>query len=160
MTPKDVFPSEAKSRSVFSALILHSSGRSLEYGNSIIKGVWRSRAGVMSVSSNTIYPLLEARRLRSGGSGQSETTQVLQFITPEGEKKYAEIKERFEDHFEEWQCGGDPRRDLTARRLGKGEPRLCIRYKAVAVLGGGDDGRCDRRPLRQRGPRICWTSGA
>ena len=101
-TPKDVFLSEVKSRSVFPLLILHLVREKPEYGNSIIKGVREITGGVMSVSSNTIYPLL--RRLEEkgyvAGEWEKPETRSRKFytITPEGEEKYLEIKERFEDH--------------------------------------------------------------
>ena len=101
-TPKDVFLSEVKSRSVFPLLILHLVREKPEYGNRIIKGVREITGGVMSVSSNTIYPLL--RRLEEkgyvAGEWEKPETRSRRFytITPEGEEKYAEIKERFEDH--------------------------------------------------------------
>ncbi|QIN78180.1 PadR family transcriptional regulator [Rubrobacter marinus] len=101
-TPKDVFLSEVKSRSVFPLLILHLVREKPEYGNSIIKGVREITGGVMSVSPNTIYPLL--RRLEEkgyvAGEWEKPETKSRRFytITSAGEEKYAEIKERFEDH--------------------------------------------------------------
>ena len=101
-TPKDVFLSEVKSRSVFPLLILHLVREKPEYGNSIIKGVREITGGVMSVSSNTVYPLL--RRLEEkgyiAGEWEKPETKSRKFytITPRGEEKYAEIKDRFEDH--------------------------------------------------------------
>ena len=101
-TPKDVFLSEVKSRSVFPLLILHLVREKPEYGNSIIKGVREITGGVMSVSPNTIYPLL--RRLEEkgyvAGEWEKPETRSRRFytITPAGEEKYAEIKERFEGH--------------------------------------------------------------
>jgi DNA-binding PadR family transcriptional regulator len=59
-------------------------------------------AGAMSVSPNTIYPLL--RRLEEKGYVEGEwerpETRSRRFytITPQGEEKYLEIKGRFEIH--------------------------------------------------------------
>jgi DNA-binding PadR family transcriptional regulator len=59
-------------------------------------------AGAMSVSPNTVYPLL--RRLEEKGYVEGEwerpETRSRRFykITPEGEEKYREIKGRFEVH--------------------------------------------------------------
>ena len=102
MTPKDIFLGEVKSRNVFPLLILHLVSKEPEYGNSIIKGVKEMSAGVMSVSPNTIYPLL--RRLEEKGyivgEWENEDVRTRRFysITPEGEKKYEEIKVLFEEH--------------------------------------------------------------
>ena len=101
-TPKDVFLSEIKSRSVFPLLILHLVREKPEYGNSIIGRIREMTAGVMSVSPNTVYPLL--RRLEEKGYVEGEwerpDTRSRRFytITPEGEEKYREIKGRFEAH--------------------------------------------------------------
>ena len=101
-TPKEIFLGEVKSRSVFPLLILHLVRERPEYGNSIIKGVKELTGGVMSVSPNTIYPLL--RRLEEKGyvvgEWEKPETRSRRFytITPRGEEKYAEIKERFEGH--------------------------------------------------------------
>jgi DNA-binding PadR family transcriptional regulator len=102
MTPKDIFLSEVKSRDVFPLLILHMVRRQPEYGNSIIKGITEMTSGVMSVSQNTVYPLL--RRLEEKGyiEGQWENpeTKSRKFytITPKGEAKYGEIKGPFGEH--------------------------------------------------------------
>ena len=101
-TPKDVFLGEVKSKSVFPLLILHMVRKRPEYGNSIIRGIKETTSGVMSVSPNAIYPLL--RRLEEKGyvTGEWEDpdTRSRRFytITPLGEEKYTEIRERFEDH--------------------------------------------------------------
>ncbi len=101
-TPKDVFLGEVKSKSVFPLLILHMVRRRPEYGNSIIRGIKEATGGVMSVSPNAVYPLL--RRLEEKGyvTGEWEDpeTRSRRFytITPLGEEKYAEIRERFEEH--------------------------------------------------------------
>ena len=101
-TPKDVFLGEVKSKSVFPLLILHMVRRRPEYGNSIIRGIKEATGGVMSVSPNAVYPLL--RRLEEKGyvTGEWEDpdTRSRRFytITPLGEEKYAEIRERFEAH--------------------------------------------------------------
>lgn len=101
-TPKDVFLSEVKSRTVFPLLILHLLRRQPEYGNSIIKGVKGMTGGVMGVSPNTIYPLL--RRLEEKGyvvgEWEKPETRSRRFykITPRGEEKYTEMKDRFEGH--------------------------------------------------------------
>ncbi len=101
-TPKDVFLGEVKSKSVFPLLILHMVRKRPEYGNSIIRGIKEATSGVMSVSPNAVYPLL--RRLEEKGYVTSEwedpDTRSRRFytITPLGEEKYAEIRERFEEH--------------------------------------------------------------
>lgn len=101
-TPKDVFLGEVKSKSVFPLLILHMVRRRPEYGNSIIRGIKETTGGVMSVSPNAVYPLL--RRLEEKGylTGEWEDAETrgrrFYEITPLGEEKYAEIRERFEDH--------------------------------------------------------------
>ena len=101
-TPKDVFLSEVKSRDVFPLLILHMVREKPEYGNSIIKGVKEMTGGVMSVSPNTVYPLL--RRLEEKGYVEGEwerpDTRSRRFykITPRGEEEYREIRDRFELH--------------------------------------------------------------
>lgn len=97
-----MFLSEVKSRDVFPLLILHLVRERPEYGNSIIKGVKEMTGGVMSVSPNTIYPLL--RRLEEKGyvvgEWEKPETRSRRFyrITPRGEEKYGEMKDRFEGH--------------------------------------------------------------
>lgn len=101
-TPKDIFLGEVKSRDVFPLLILHMVRKRPEYGNSIIKGITEMTSGVMSVSQNTVYPLL--RRLEEKGyvtgAWENPETKSRRFysITPAGEEKYAEIKGRFGEH--------------------------------------------------------------
>lgn len=101
-TPKDIFLGEVKSRNVFPILILHLVRQGPEYGNSLIQKIREKSSGVMSVSPNTVYPLL--RRLEEKGyvEGRWEhpDTRSRRFytITPEGERKYEEMKERFEAH--------------------------------------------------------------
>lgn len=101
-TPKDVFLSEIKSRTVFPLLILHLVRKKPEYGNSIINQIREKSAGAMNVSPNTVYPLL--RRLEEKGYVKGEwerpDTRSRRFytITPRGEEKYQEIKQRFEAH--------------------------------------------------------------
>ena len=101
-TPTDVFLGEVKTRDVFPLLILHLVRERPEYGNSIIGRVREMTGGVMSVSPNTIYPLL--RRLEEKGyvvgEWEKPETRSRRFytITPRGEEKYAEIKARFEEH--------------------------------------------------------------
>lgn len=101
-TPKDIFLGEVKSRDVFPLLILHMVRKKPEYGNSIIKGITEMTSGVMSVSQNTVYPLL--RRLEEKGyvtgAWENPETKSRRFysITPAGEEKYAEIKHRFGEH--------------------------------------------------------------
>jgi PadR family transcriptional regulator, regulatory protein PadR len=103
-TPKDIFLSEVKSRDVFPILILHLIRQGPEYGNSLIHKIRDKSAGVMSVSPNAIYPLL--RRLEEKGyvEGKWEhpDTRSRRFytITPEGEAKYQEMRERFEVHLQ------------------------------------------------------------
>ena len=101
-TPKDIFLSEVKTRDVFPLLVLHIVREEPAYGNASWRGYARSCAGTMSVSPNTIYPLL--RRLEEKGYVEGEwerpDTRSRRFykITPRGEEKYAEIKGRFEVH--------------------------------------------------------------
>ncbi len=101
-TPKDLFLSEVKTRDIFPLLILHLVREKPEYGNSIMARIREISAGAMSVSPNTIYPLL--RRLEEKGyvKGKWERpdTRSRRFytITPSGEKKYDEIRGRFEAH--------------------------------------------------------------
>jgi DNA-binding PadR family transcriptional regulator len=101
-TPKDVFLSEVKTRDVFPLLILHLVREKPAYGNSIMAQIREISAGAMSVSPNTVYPLL--RRLEEKGYVEGEwerpETRSRRFykITPEGEEKYREIKGRFEVH--------------------------------------------------------------
>ncbi|HEX5848432.1 MAG TPA: helix-turn-helix transcriptional regulator [Rubrobacter sp.] len=101
-TPKDIFLSEVKTRDVFPLLVLHIVREEPAYGNSIMTRIREISAGAMSVSPNTIYPLL--RRLEEKGYVEGEwerpDTRSRRFykITPAGETKYAEIKDRFEGH--------------------------------------------------------------
>ena len=101
-TPKDVFLSEVKTRDVFPLLILHLVREEPAYGNSIMARIREISAGTMSVSPNTIYPLL--RRLEEKGYVEGEwerpDTRSRRFykITERGEEKYGEIKGRFEAH--------------------------------------------------------------
>jgi PadR family transcriptional regulator, regulatory protein PadR len=101
-TPKDVFLSEVKTRDVFPLLILHIVREEPAYGNSIMTRIRVISAGTMSVSPNTIYPLL--RRLEEKGYVEGEwerpDTRSRRFykITERGEEKYGEIKGRFEAH--------------------------------------------------------------
>jgi len=101
-TPKDLFLSEVKTRDVFPLLILHFVREEPEYGNRIMARIKEVSAGTMSVSPNTIYPLL--RRLEEKGYVEGEwerpDTRSRRFyaITPSGEEKYEEIKGRFEAH--------------------------------------------------------------
>ena len=101
-TPKDIFLSEVKTRDVFPLLVLHIVREESAYGNGIMARIREISAGAMSVSPNTIYPLL--RRLEEKGYVEGEwerpDTRSRRFykITPSGEEKYAEIKGRFEVH--------------------------------------------------------------
>lgn len=101
-SPKEIFLGEIKSRSVFPLLILHMVSKQPEYGNSIIRGIREMTSGVMSVSPNTVYPLL--RRLEEKGYLTAEwedpDTRTRRFytITRSGEEKYEEIKGAFEEH--------------------------------------------------------------
>jgi PadR family transcriptional regulator len=101
-TPKDLFLSEVKTRDVFPLLILHLVREKPAYGNSIMAQIREISAGAMSVSPNTVYPLL--RRLEEKGYVEGEwerpETRSRRFykITPRGEEKYREIKGRFEVH--------------------------------------------------------------
>ncbi len=101
-TPKDLFLSEVKTRDVFPLLILHLVREKPAYGNSIMAQIREISAGAMSVSPNTVHPLL--RRLEEKGYVEGEwerpETRSRRFykITPEGEETYREIKGRFEVH--------------------------------------------------------------
>lgn len=101
-TPKEIFLSEVKSKSIFPLLILHMVSKQPEYGNSIIKGVKEITAGVMSASPNTVYPLL--RRLEEKGyltgewEDQDTRTRRFYSITERGQEKYEEMKVLFEEH--------------------------------------------------------------
>jgi PadR family transcriptional regulator, regulatory protein PadR len=101
-TPHDVFLGEVKSRTVFPLLILHLVRERPQYGNSLISQIRGLSGGVMSVSPNTVYPLL--RRLEEKGYVVGEwerpETRSRRFytITPSGEEKYAEIKANMEEH--------------------------------------------------------------
>ena len=101
-TPHDVFLGEVKSRTVFPLLILHLVREKPQYGNGLIGQIKELSAGVMSVSPNTVYPLL--RRLEEKGYVEGEwerpDTRSRRFykITPSGEEKYAEIKANMEEH--------------------------------------------------------------
>jgi len=101
-TPHEVFLGEVKSKTVFPLLILHLVREKPEYGNSIINRIRDLSAGVMSVSPNSVYPLL--RRLEEKGYVKGEwerpDTRSRRFytITPKGEEKYQEMKGRFEGH--------------------------------------------------------------
>jgi DNA-binding PadR family transcriptional regulator len=59
-------------------------------------------AGAMSVSPNTVYPLLRRLEEKNYVKGEWERpeTRSRRFyaITPRGEQKYQEIKARFEVH--------------------------------------------------------------
>lgn len=73
-----------------------------EYGNSIIKKMAELTDGAMTVSPNTIYPLL--RRLEEKGyivgEWENPETRSRRYysITDSGEEKYQEVKELFEAH--------------------------------------------------------------
>ena len=101
-TPGDVFLGEIKTRTVFPLLILHFVREKPEYGNSLMHKIREKSGGVMSVSPNTVYPLL--RRLEEKGYVEGEwerpDTRSRRFyaITPKGEEKYGEIKDQFETH--------------------------------------------------------------
>jgi DNA-binding PadR family transcriptional regulator len=101
-TPKDLFLSEVKTRDIFPLLILHLVREEPGYGTSLMAQIREMSAGAMSVSPNTIYPLL--RRLEEKGYVEGEwerpETRSRRFytITPQGEEKYLEIKGRFEIH--------------------------------------------------------------
>ncbi len=102
MTPKEIFLSEVKSKTIFPLLVLHMLRKQPEYGNSIIKKMGELTDGAMTVSPNTIYPLL--RRLEEKGYivGEWENPQTRSrryySITGSGEEKYQEVKELFEVH--------------------------------------------------------------
>ena len=102
ITPKEIFLSEVKSRNIFPLLILHLVRKQPEYGNSLMRQLREMTSGVMSVSPNTVYPLL--RRLEEKGyiTGEWESpesrTRRFYTITDRGEKKYEEIKAPFREH--------------------------------------------------------------
>src|SRR3712207_9081790 len=91
-TPKDIFLSEVKTRDVFPLLVLHIVREEPAYGNSIMARIREISAGAMSVSPNTIYPLL--RRLGgkgdAGGQRGRPATRSRGFyqITPAGGAQY------------------------------------------------------------------------
>src|SRR5215207_3751021 len=94
-TPKDVFLSEVKTRDVFPLLILHIVREEPAYGNSIMARIREISAGTMSVSPNTIYPLL--RRLDEKGYVEGEwerpDTRSRRFykITERGEERLSSL---------------------------------------------------------------------
>jgi PadR family transcriptional regulator, regulatory protein PadR len=91
-----------KSKTVFPLLVLHMLRKQPEYGNRIIKRMAELTDGAMTVSPNTIYPLL--RRLEEKdyivGEWENPESKSRRFysITPSGEEKYEEVKDLFEDH--------------------------------------------------------------
>ena len=101
-TPHDVFLGEVKSRTVFPLLILHLVRERPQYGNGLIGRIKDLSGGVMSVSPNTVYPLLRRLEERGYVVGEWERpdTRSRRFytITPSGEEKYAEIKANMEEH--------------------------------------------------------------
>lgn len=101
-TPKDIFLSEVKTRDVFPLLILHIVREEPGYGNAIMAQIREISAGTMSVSPNTIYPLLRSLEEKGyvEGAWERPDTRSRRFykITPRGEEKYREIKGRFEVH--------------------------------------------------------------
>lgn len=102
VTPKEIFLSQVKSRDVFPLLILHLVRKQPEYGNSLMHGLREMTSGVMSVSPNTVYPLL--RRMEEKGyiTGEWENLETrnrrFYTITLRGEQKYEEIREPFREH--------------------------------------------------------------
>ena len=102
VTPKEIFLSEVKSKTIFPLLVLHMVRKQPEYGNSIIKKMGELTDGAMTVSPNTIYPLL--RRLEEKGyivgewENQQTRSRRYYSITASGEEKYQEVKELFEVH--------------------------------------------------------------
>lgn len=102
VTPKEIFLSEVKSKTIFPLLVLHMLRKQPEYGNSIIKKMGELTDGAMTVSPNTIYPLL--RRLEEKGyivgewENQQTRSRRYYSITASGEEKYQEVKELFEVH--------------------------------------------------------------
>ncbi|MDN5698246.1 MAG: PadR family transcriptional regulator, partial [Rubrobacter sp.] len=102
VTPKEIFLSEVKSKTIFPLLVLHMLRKQPEYGNSIIKKMGELTDGAMTVSPNTIYPLL--RRLEEKGyivgewENQQTRSRRYYSITESGEEKYQEVKELFETH--------------------------------------------------------------
>ncbi len=101
-TPHDVFLGEVKSRTVFPLLILHLVREKPQYGNGLIGRIKELSAGVMSVSPNTVYPLLRCLEEKGYVEGEWERpdTRSRRFykITPSGEEKYVEIKANMEEH--------------------------------------------------------------
>ena len=102
VTPKEIFLSEVKSKTIFPLLVLHMLRKQPEYGNSIIKKMSELTDGAMTVSPNTIYPLL--RRLEDKGyivgewENPESKSRRFYSITSAGEAKYEEVKELFEEH--------------------------------------------------------------
>jgi DNA-binding PadR family transcriptional regulator len=102
VTPKEIFLSEVKSKTVFPLLVLHMLRQRPEYGNRIIKRMGEITDGAMTVSPNTIYPLL--RRLEEKGyivgewENPDSKSRRFYSITPSGEEKYEEVKGLFEEH--------------------------------------------------------------
>ncbi|WP_053057541.1 PadR family transcriptional regulator [Rubrobacter aplysinae] len=87
---------------MFPLLVLHMLRKQPEYGNRIIKQMGEITGGAMTVSPNTIYPLL--RRLEDRGyivgewENPESKSRRFYSITPSGEVKYEEVKELFEGH--------------------------------------------------------------
>jgi len=101
-TPHDVFLGEVKSRTVFPLLILHLVREEPLYGNRLMGRIRELTGGVMSVSPNTVYPLLRRLEERGYVVGEWERPEKrsrrFYRITPSGEEKYAEIKANMEEH--------------------------------------------------------------
>ena len=101
-TPHDVFLGEVRSRTVFPLLILHLLREETLFGNALLGRVRELTGGVMSVSPNTVCPLLRRLEERGYVVGEWERpeTKSRRFyrITPSGEEKYAEIKANMEEH--------------------------------------------------------------
>ena len=90
VTPKDLFLSEVKTRDVFPLLILHLVRERPGYGNSIMARIREISAGAMSVSPNTVYPLLRRLEEKNYVKGEWERpeTRSRRFyaITPRGNR--------------------------------------------------------------------------
>lgn len=91
-----------KSKTIFPLLVLHMLRKQPEYGNRIIKQMAELTDGAMTVSPNTIYPLL--RRLEEKGyivgewENPESKSRRFYSITPSGETKYEEVKGLFREH--------------------------------------------------------------
>jgi DNA-binding PadR family transcriptional regulator len=93
---EEVLRGPVKSKTVFPVLILHLLERRPEHGLGLMQRIEALSAGLLSVNTNTIYPLL--RRLEERGfiTGEwdhpTKRTRRLYRITPAGRERLARIK--------------------------------------------------------------------